>query len=45
MITEKYIPEGGSYRRSVSIDSLHYNADGTLQKVQMTTEGVGSGVV
>ena len=33
--------EGGSYRRSVCIDSLHYNSDGTLQRVQMTTEGVG----
>ncbi|MEL7833263.1 glycoside hydrolase family 43 protein [Fodinibius sp. Rm-B-1B1-1] len=34
--------EGSSYRRSVSIDSLHYNEDGTLQRVQMTTEGVGA---
>lgn len=32
--------EGGSYRRSVCIDYLHYNDNGTLQKVQMTTEGV-----
>lgn len=32
--------DGGSYRRSVCIDYLHYNPDGTLQRVIMTTEGV-----
>lgn len=32
--------EGGSYSRSVCIDKLHYNADGTLKRVVMTTEGV-----
>lgn len=31
---------GGSFRRSVSIDQLFYNADGTLQRVQMTSEGI-----
>ena len=31
---------GGSFRRSVCIDRLHYNSDGTMQKVLMTTEGI-----
>ncbi|RZK32671.1 MAG: glycoside hydrolase, partial [Hymenobacter sp.] len=31
---------GSSYRRSVCIDYLYYNKDGTLKRVQMTTEGV-----
>lgn len=31
---------GGSYRRSVCIDQLFYNADGTLKRVQMTSEGI-----
>lgn len=31
---------GGSYSRSVCIDDLHYNPDGTLKRVIMTTEGV-----
>ena len=31
---------GGSFRRSVCIDYLNYNNDGTLKRVQMTTEGV-----
>lgn len=34
-------PDGGSFRRSVCIDELNYNEDGTLQRVVMTTEGVG----
>ncbi len=33
-------PSGGSYHRSVCIDYLYYNQDGTLKRVQMTTEGV-----
>ncbi len=33
-------PNGMSYRRSVCIDYLYYNADGTLKRVVMTTEGV-----
>jgi beta-xylosidase len=32
--------EGGSFRRSVCIDRLHYNRDGSLKRVVMTTEGV-----
>ncbi|SIS84956.1 glycoside hydrolase family 43 protein [Belliella pelovolcani] len=32
--------QGGSYRRSVCIDYLYYNPDGTLKRVVMTTEGV-----
>jgi beta-xylosidase len=34
-------PNGGSFRRSVCIDRLDYNEDGTLKRVIMTTEGVG----
>jgi beta-xylosidase len=32
--------KGSSYRRSVCIDYLYYNKDGTLKRIQMTTEGV-----
>jgi beta-xylosidase len=35
------LPTGGSYRRSVCIDDLRYNDDGTMQRVVMTSEGVG----
>lgn len=31
---------GGSFRRSVCIDRLFYNKDGTIKRIQMTTEGV-----
>jgi len=34
---------GSSFHRSVCIDRLYYNADGTMKRIQMTTEGV-SGV-
>jgi beta-xylosidase len=34
------LPTGGSYRRSVCIDYLTYNPDGTIQRVMMTSEGV-----
>jgi beta-xylosidase len=34
---------GGSFRRSVCIDYLHYNKDGTIKRVVMTTEGVKGG--
>jgi hypothetical protein len=34
------LPGGGSYRRSVCIDYLYYNPDGTMQRVVMTSEGV-----
>ena len=33
-------PMGGSFRRSVCIDDLDYNADGTIQRVRQTSEGV-----
>ena len=32
--------EGGSFRRSVCIDRLYYNNDGTMKRVVMTTEGI-----
>lgn len=31
---------GGSFRRSVCIDRLYYNKNGTMKRVKMTTEGV-----
>lgn len=31
---------GGSFRRSVCIDRLYYNKNGTMKRIQMTTEGV-----
>jgi len=33
---------GGSFRRSVCIDYLNYNKDGTIKRIQMTTEGVSA---
>ncbi|HSC67742.1 MAG TPA: glycoside hydrolase, partial [Cellvibrio sp.] len=33
-------PDGGQYRRSVSIDELFYNPDGTIKRIIMTSEGV-----
>ncbi|AVR46224.1 glycoside hydrolase [Christiangramia fulva] len=33
-------PGGGSFHRSVCIDSLYYNEDGSLRKVIMTSEGL-----
>lgn len=33
-------PNGGSFRRSVCIDRLFYNKDGTIKRVIMTTEGI-----
>lgn len=33
-------PSGGSFRRSVCIDRLYYHVDGTMRRIQMTTEGV-----
>jgi len=35
-----HIPDGGSFRRSVCIDDLYYNADGTIKRIVMTSEGV-----
>lgn len=34
------LPEGSSSTRTTCMDYLHYNADGTLQRVIMTSEGV-----
>ncbi|WP_316769949.1 glycoside hydrolase family 43 protein [Pedobacter frigiditerrae] len=34
------LPTGGSYRRSICIDEMFYNADGTIQKIIQTTGGV-----
>lgn len=34
------LPTGGSYRRSICVDYLYYNADGTIQKVVQTNKGV-----
>ncbi len=31
---------GSSYSRSVCIDKLKYNEDGTIQRIQMTSEGI-----
>jgi beta-xylosidase len=36
------LPTGGGYRRSVCLEYLNYNADGTIQKVEQTTSGVMS---
>ena len=33
-------PNGGSFRRSVCIDHLYYNEDGTIKRVVMTSEGI-----
>jgi beta-xylosidase len=32
--------EGGSYRRSVCIDYLYYNPDGSMKRIVMTSEGI-----
>jgi beta-xylosidase len=34
------LPTGGNFRRSVCLDYLYYNPDGTIQKVVQTIEGV-----
>ncbi|MCP3127106.1 glycoside hydrolase family 43 protein [Shewanella sp. KJ2020] len=31
---------GGEFRRSVAIDPLYYNADGTIKRIHMTSEGI-----
>ncbi len=33
-------PHGASFRRSVCIDRLYYNENGTIKRIQMTSEGV-----
>ena len=35
------LPTGGSYRRSICVDELRYNADGTIQPIVQTVKGVG----
>jgi hypothetical protein len=35
------LKDGGSHRRAVCIDYLHFNADDTMRRVIMTSEGVG----
>lgn len=35
-------PNGGSFRRSVCVDKLYYNSDGTMKRVVMTTEGISA---
>ena len=37
------LPEGSSHRRSVCIDYLYFNKDGTIKKIMMTSEGVAAG--
>lgn len=34
------LPTGGSYRRSICVDYMYYNEDGTIQKIVQTTKGV-----
>lgn len=34
------LPDGCGYRRSTCIDRLYYNADGTIRRMIMTSEGV-----
>lgn len=36
------LPQGGSHRRSVCVDYLYYNPDGSIKRVIMTSEGVGT---
>jgi beta-xylosidase len=34
------LPTGGSYRRSICVDYMYYNPDGTIQEIVQTTTGV-----
>ena len=36
------VPDAGSFHRSVCIDYLYYNKDGTMKRVVMTSEGVSA---
>jgi hypothetical protein len=36
------LKNGGSHRRSVCIEYLYYNGDGTIKRVVMTSEGVNA---
>jgi beta-xylosidase len=33
---------GGSYRRSICVDRLYYNSDGTIRKIKMTAAGIAN---
>ena len=33
-------PDGGNFRRSVCVDEMHYNFDGTIKPIVQTTQGV-----
>jgi beta-xylosidase len=37
-------PSGGSFRRSVCIDYLYYNPDGTIKRIIQTSEGVARAI-
>lgn len=37
------LPQGTSYSRSVTVEEVKYNPDGTMQKCDMTTEGINGG--
>jgi beta-xylosidase len=34
------LPTGGSYRRSICVDYMYYNPDGSIKKIVQTTNGV-----
>lgn len=34
------LPNGGSHRRSVCVDNMYYNDDGTIRKIVMSAEGI-----
>jgi hypothetical protein len=34
------LPEGTSYSRSVTVEEIKYNPDGTMQKCDVTTKGI-----
>jgi beta-xylosidase len=36
------LENGGSHRRSVCVDELFYNEDGSIRRIRMTSEGVGA---
>jgi hypothetical protein len=33
------LPTGGEFRRSVAVEELHYNQDGSIRFVKQTAEG------
>jgi beta-xylosidase len=35
------LPGGGDYRRSIPIDRIHHNSDGTIRQVEPTSAGAG----